>query len=63
MFDLIREYCEVIADRKLADGHRAIFFREDGSGFVQTDIADEGEYLAFSCASMEEFEDILATLH
>lgn len=59
---LIYTYCEVIADRKLADGHRAIFFREDGSGYVQTDIVDEGEYLAFSCASLEEFEDILAIL-
>ena len=51
MFDLIHEYCEVIADRFLADGHHAVFFREDGSGIVQTDIADEGEYLAFSCSS------------
>ena len=59
---LIYEYCEVIADRQLADGHRAIFYRENGSGIVETDILDEGEQVCFSCDSLEEFEDILDVL-
>lgn len=59
---LIYTYCEVIADRRLADGHRAIYYREDGMGVVETDIIDEGEYLTFSCGSVAEFEEICSSL-
>lgn len=59
---LIYTYCEVIADRTLADGHRAIFYREGGRGIVETDVVDEGETLSFSCGSMAEFEDICSSL-
>jgi hypothetical protein len=60
--ELIYEYCEVIADRTNADGARAIYYLEDGDGFVETNIADEGEYLSFLCHSLEEFEEICEDL-
>lgn len=60
--ELIYKYCEVIADRTNAEGARAIFFVEDGYGYVATNVRDEGEYLAFSCNSEEEFEEICESL-
>lgn len=60
---LIYEYCEVISDRSNPHtGDRAIFFFEGSNGYVQTNIADGGEYLSFSCNSLEEFEEICEDL-
>ena len=60
--ELIYKYCEVIADRTNAEGARAIFFVEDGDGYVATNVRDEGEFLSFHCDSEEEFEDICASI-
>ena len=60
--ELIYKYCEVIADRTNAEGARAIFFVEDGDGYVATNVRDEGEFLSFRCNSEEEFEEICESL-
>lgn len=57
---LIKNNCEVRAE--IFTPFHAIYYRDGGFGYVDTDVEDDGEFLEFSCNSIVEFHEICRTL-